>query len=205
MKNLVIVLESMLPCTFEQGRALRLLALLCAALLCTSAWPQGLSVGAQPQSRLEERDFLDNIGFPTKVESCHRVRESALNWIKENTETTNYYYFVNLTKRRWTARSGGVADCACDSSSTGFICRTTGRLVEVEGSASSSSQPKPQERSFLGNGFSQTSACDEVKNRAGAAGRQSGKSVRTRSCECDTKPGAVGSVVWQCRVDAIFE
>lgn len=86
----------------------------------------------------------------------------------------------------------GKTTCAVDAEAA---CK--GRDSSAEPSAS-----QRTERSFIGTGFSKTTACDEAKNRAGSFARTSGKSVRTAPCECESSNNGPGGVVHSCRVDA---
>ena len=88
----------------------------------------------------------------------------------------------------------GRTTCAVDAEAT---CRGTN-------ASATSSDGQRSERSFVGTGFSKTTACDEAKNKAGSLARSTGKSVKTGSCECESSNNGPGGVVHSCRVDAVM-
>lgn len=151
-----------------------------------------------------EKDFR-SVRFQTRMEACQAARESALDWIRENTETNHRFFQVNQLRRGWAARSGGASPCDCSKDGDSYyVCSSTARIVQVEGGNAAVSG-KRFEQSFLGVGFSRTSSCDEAKNRASASARAAKRSISTGPCDCEARPGALNEPVWQCRVDATME
>lgn len=96
------------------------------------------SLGASAQSIVtedggsagEEKNFVSS-STPngTSVEACNGAKEKAQEWLKQNTEKTNYYYLMNQAKRGWVARSGGTTSCSCEKQSIGYTCSTTAKLL----------------------------------------------------------------------------
>lgn len=173
-------------------------------LAFTSATSQTIQIGGS-SAQNEEKSFLDD-GYGTRTEVCHEVRQKALRWIEENTDRSHRFHYVNQVKRGWVARSEGVTQCDCSPKSNGYqTCSVVAKITSLDSGTTHSAKDKAIEQSFLGVGFSQTSACDDTKNRAHQFAASGKRVARTGSCQCEARPGTANSVMWQCRVDALIE
>ena len=148
----------------------------------------------------EEKSFKNTLSKDSRSDACQNAKDSAQQWLKENTDRSHSYYGVNQLKRGWVAKSDGTPACECDKQLSGYVCVVDAKISAISGSNVGGSSGSLGTASVIGAGNSKISACDDAKEKATNQARQAGKTARTGACDCEPLRNSVNGA-WQCRVD----